>query len=185
MIMVCIILGKGFEEIEAAAPCDILRRGGVDVYFAGIGGTEIEGSHGIVYKADMTLEEAAKRESDIDLIVVPGGLGGVESIENSPEAMRLISEVFERTGRAAAICAGPRVLGKLGILKDRSAVCYPGMESEINCRDTHPEKHVVFSDDVVTGRGPGSALHFGFALLKLLKGEKTASDVKKAMYFED
>jgi len=179
--MVCILLGSGFEEIEVIAPCDILRRGGVDVKLAGINSLEVAGAHGITVKADVLMADVD--EKDIEMIVVPGGLGGVEAIEASEEALALVRRVYERGGEVAAICAGPRVLGGLGILKGKSAVCYPGMEDQMNCEDMHPEEHAVRFGNVTTGRGPGSAMQFGYKLLEVMKGKETAADISSKMHF--
>ena len=106
--MVYIILGKGFEPMEAIAPCDILRRGGAEVRFAGIGGTLIEGGHGISVQADCTVEQM--KLADTDMVLLPGGLGGVHSILASETAMNFIRLAYEKNCLIAAICAAhPRV----------------------------------------------------------------------------
>lgn len=103
--MVYIILGKGFEPMEAIAPCDILRRGGAEVRFAGIGGTLIEGGHGISVQADCTVEQM--KLADTDMVLLPGGLGGVHSILASETAMNFIRLAYEKNYLIAAICAAP------------------------------------------------------------------------------
>ncbi|MBR6654197.1 MAG: DJ-1/PfpI family protein, partial [Oscillospiraceae bacterium] len=149
--MVYILLGKGFEEIEAVAPIDILRRGGVAAAFAGIDGTTIEGAHGIAIKCDLTVE--AIKPENIDMLVVPGGLGGVESIMSSQTAMELIKNAGESGIALAAICAGPTVLHKLGFLKGVKAVCYPGMEEEMPGGE-FGESLACVDGKIITGRGP-------------------------------
>ena len=101
--MVYIILGKGFEPMEAVAPCDILRRGGADVQFVGIGGTLIEGGHGIFVQTDCTVEEMKLEKTD--MVMLPGGLGGVQSILGSETAMNFIRLAYEKNYLIAAICA--------------------------------------------------------------------------------
>ena len=113
--MVYILLGTGFEEVEAIAPCDILRRGGVEVAFAGIGGHLVTGSHGIAVKA----------------VVLPGGLGGVSSMEKSSAARDAIRWAWENEKFVAAICAAPMLLSQLGITEGKRCVCYPGLEHEM------------------------------------------------------
>ena len=127
--MVYIILGKGFEPMEAVAPCDILRRGGVEVRFAGIGGTLIEGGHGISVQADCTVEEMKLAEAD--MVILPGGLGGVQSILASETAMNFIRLAYEKNCLIAAICAAPTILAALHIADGRKATCYPGMEAQM------------------------------------------------------
>ena len=179
--MVYILLGTGFEEIEAVAPCDILRRGGVDVATAGIGGRDVTGAHGVTVRADITVEEIDI--ADAEMIVVPGGLGGVESIEASPEALRAIVSVNAKDGEVAAICAGPRVLAGLGILAGRSAVCYPGMEDQMTGAKMTQRSSTVRDGNVTTGRGPGAAIDFGLRLLEVLRGRDAAEQVRKDMHY--
>ena len=131
--MVYIILGKGFEPMEAIAPCDILRRGGAEVRFAGIGGTLIEGGHGISVQADCTVEQM--KLADTDMVLLPGGLGGVHSILASETAMNFIRLAYEKNYLIAAICAAPTILASLHITDGRRATCYPGLEDFHDTRE--------------------------------------------------
>lgn len=176
--MVYILLGKGFEEIEAVAPMDILRRGGVDAAFAGIGGLCVEGAHGIAVNCDVNAEDIELENTD--MLVVPGGLGGVESICASESAMGKIKQAGERGIALAAICAGPTVLYKLGILNGVKAVCYPGMEEEMPGVDFGDAPASV-DGKIITGRGPGAALDFGFELLRYFKGGEAVEKLRKDM----
>ena len=110
--MVYIILGKGFEPVEAITPCDILRRGGVDVKLAGIGGKTVEAAHGVTVAADCTVEEID--QNALEMIVLPGGIGGVESILGCQAALDAVKRAWDGGKYVAAICAGPTVLAKLG-----------------------------------------------------------------------
>lgn len=179
--MVYIILGKGFEEIEALAPCDLLRRGGVDVKLAGIGDYEITGGRGINVIADCLLEDIDLGAAD--MIVVPGGLGGVETIEGTPKALETIKSAYDMGKLVCAICAGPRVLAKIGILEGKKAVCYPGMEDEMTGGIMTQEAPVVRDGTVITARGAGAGLDFGLALLEALKGKEIAEKVKGGIYY--
>ena len=179
--MVYIVIGQGFEEIEALAPCDILRRGGVEVSLAAIGGKTVSGGQGISVEADCLVEDI-----DIDkaeLIVFPGGSRGVVSIGSSDIAMKAMLDMYEAGKPVAAICAAPTLLGKLGILEGKEAVCYPGLEDQLTGAMPRPDESVVKSGTVVTGRAAGSAVDFGLALLKLLKGEETGELVRKAICY--
>ncbi len=176
--MVYILLGKGFEEIEAVAPLDILRRGGVEAVFAGIGGLTVEGAHGIAINCDTSV--AAIKQDDIDMLVVPGGLGGVESILSSQTAMELIKNAGDKGIALAAICAGPTVLYKLGFLNGVKAVCYPGMEEEMP-GGKFGESPACVDGKIITGRGPGAALEFGFELLRYFKGSDAVEELRKSM----
>ena len=179
--MVYIILGNGFEEIEAVSPCDILRRGGVEVRFAGIGGKLITGGNGITVQADCTVEEM-----DLDameMVVLPGGLGGVRSIEASGAAMSAVRYAHENGKYVTAICAAPTILAKLGITDGKHAVCYPGMESEMG-EALMEDADAVEDGRVLTGRAPGAALEFGYLLLKTLKGQEIAEKVRNGMVYK-
>lgn len=178
--MVVIILGTGFEEIETVAPCDILRRGGAEVRLAGIGALEITGSNGITLKADCLVEDICA--DDVELLMLPGGLGGVRSILGSAAAMKLIREVHGRGKLVSAICAAPTILAKLGITDGKNATCYPGMENEMGA--AHMTAAGAVADGTVcTGRAAGSALEFGYLLLEQLRGAQTADRVRRAMVY--
>ena len=176
--MVYILLGKGFEEIEAVAPLDILRRGGVEAAFAGIDGMTVEGAHGISINCDVALEQIEK--DSIDMLVIPGGLGGVESIMACRPAMELIKNAGETGVALAAICAGPTVLHKLGFLNGVNAVCYPGMEVEMPGTQ-FGETASCADGKIITGRGPGAALEFGFEILRFFKGDEVVNELRKSM----
>lgn len=172
--MVYIILGKGFEEAEAIVPCDMLRRAGADVRFAGIGGKEIVGGHGITVCADCVAEETDL--SAAEMIVLPGGMGGVNSILGSRIVLNAVKTVYDKGGYAAAICAGPTVLAKLGITDGKRATCYPGCEEAMGGAKPTGEA-VVIDGRVVTGKAPGTAYDFAFALIEVLRGKDAAKKV--------
>lgn len=178
--MVYIILGKGFEPMEAVAPCDILRRGGVEVRFAGIGGTLIEGGHGICVQADCTAEQM--QLTDTDMVILPGGLGGVQSILASETAMNFIRLAYESGRFVAAICAAPTILASLHITDGREATCYPGMENQMGAAKMLP-RGAVQDGTVITGRAAGSADEFGLACLRALKGEEAARQVASGIVY--
>lgn len=184
--MVYILLGTGFEEIEALAPADILRRGGVTVKLVGIGGDTVTGGHGIGVRCDMTVEKVGLYDGD--MIVIPGGLGGVASVEESKAAMELIYQAAaEENIYLAAICAAPTLLARAGIIGvGDDAVCYPGMESEMTevgvC--AHMDASVIMDGQLITGRAPGSAIDFGLALLETLKGADAAEQVRGDMHYD-
>ena len=180
--MVYIFLGRGFEEIEAIAPGDILRRGGVSVSYVSIdGSTMVEGAHGISIAADLPLE--ALTLEDAELFVIPGGLGGVESVEASPAAMECLRMAKQQNIPLAAICAGPRVLARLDITKGRQIVCYPGMETQMGEATVIRDQTTAVDGDLITGRGPGAALDFGLQLLRFLRGDAAAQAVAEGMTY--
>lgn len=179
--MIVILLGEGFEEIEAIAPFDLLKRAGCDVRFAGVGSTEIIGSHGVRVTAELTADAVCAE--DIEMIVLPGGLRGVQSLSESTAAMSLTRKVWENGGYAAAICAAPTLLAKLGISDGMTATCYPGMEDRMG-KAKMKKRSVVKDGRLITGRAAGSAVEFGLALVDALKGKSTADKIASGIVYD-
>jgi len=179
--MVYIILGTGFEEIEAVSPCDILRRGGVDVKFAGIGGTLITGGNGITVQADCTVEDMDLNA--MEMIVLPGGMGGVRSILGSAASINAVKTAYEQEKLVAAICAAPTILAKLGITDGKHATVYPGMEADMGSAIME-DTNAIKDGHVLTGRAPGAALDFGYLLLETLKGHDVMEKVRSGMVYK-
>lgn len=175
------LLGTGFEPLEAVAPCDILRRGGVEVVLASIGAQLVTAGHGVRIMADSTLDEVNADEAD--MVILPGGLGGVEAILASDAALELVRRVHARGGYVAAICAAPTVLAALGLLEGKKATCYPGMEDRMAGALMQP-CGTVWDGKILTGRAAGSAAEFGLLLLAALRGEETASRVAKEIVYD-
>lgn len=174
--MVYLLLGTGFEETEAIAPVDLLRRAGVAVSTVGINGKVITGSHGIPVTADLTLEQMDL--STLDMIVLPGGLGGVASIQACPAALDAVRFAWEQGKFVAAICAGPTILASLGITQGRNATCYPGCEAQMGSANLLPQAAVT-DGRLITGTSAGCAIPFGLALIAALKGQPAADAVAR------
>ena len=175
--MVYVLLGKGFEETEAIAPIDLLRRAGVPTLTVGIGGKVIEGGHGIAVAADITLEEVDPTQ--MEMVVLPGGLGGVASIQGSAEALDLVRFAWDNGKLVAAICAGPTVLASLGITDGLDVTCYPGCEAQMGAAHYLEGKASVTSGRVITGTSAGCAVPFGLALIAALKGQDAADAIAR------
>ena len=180
MKTVYIILGTGFEESEAVVPCDLLRRAGVNVKFAGIGAAAVTGSHGIVIRADCIAEETDLAAAD--MLVLPGGLRGVETVRHCPCVLSAVRALYEKGGYVAAICAAPTILGDLGILEGRKAICYPGMEegltgASVTCAPA------VRDGNVITGRAAGAAFDFGLRLVETLCGSEAAKKIAAGVVY--
>ena len=174
--MVYMLLGTGFEETEAIVPLDLLRRAGVSVLTVGVNSKTVYGGHNIGIEADIT--EGEMDLTDLEMIVLPGGLGGVASIRGSKQAMDAIAFAYENGLYTAAICAGPTVLGDLGITKGKHIVCYPGCEE--GCPGAVFENTAACTDGkVITGTSAGCAVSFGLALIAALKGEEAAAAIEK------
>lgn len=172
--MVYILLGTGFEEIEAIAPLDLLRRAGINVLTVGINGKTVYGGHNIGITADIEIGEMDL--SAMEMIVVPGGLGGVASIRASKEAMSALAFAKENGIYTAAICAGPTVLADLGITDNKNTTCYPGCEDKMGDATIVP-KAAVQDGLVITGTSAGCAIPFGLALIEALKGKEISDTV--------
>ena len=171
--MVYILLGKGFEEIEAVTPGDLLRRAGVETAYVGLGGLEVTGSHGMTVRADLTLEQMDLTQ--LDMIVLPGGLGGVASIRGCRQAMEAVRFAYENGKYVAAICAAPTILAELHITDGKWAVCYPAPELEASV--LRPEEAVARDGTVITAASAGCAIPFALELVEALKGEEAAQAV--------
>ena len=172
--MVYMLLGTGFEEMEAIAPLDLLRRAGVKVLTVGVAGKQVRGSHGITVEADITLPEMDL--TDLEMIILPGGMGGVTTVRGSKASMDALRFAWENGKFVAAICAGPTVLAKLGITDGKRVACYPGCEAKMGSAIIC-EENAVIDGRVITGRAPGAAFDFGLTLVRVLRGEEAAKQV--------
>ena len=175
--MVYMLLGTGFEETEAIAPLDIIRRAGVTILTVGIDGKTVYGSHKIPVVADITLDEMDL--TDVDMLIIPGGMGGVASLRACPLALEALKFGWENGKYIAAICAGPTVLADLGITQGRRATCYPGQEVNMGGAIMEENAAVVVDGRLITGTSAGCAIPFGLALAEALKGKETAQRVRE------
>ena len=174
--MVYMLLGTGFEETEAIAPLDLLRRAGIEVLTVGINGKVVYGGHGIGIEADITIDEMDL--TNLEMIILPGGLGGVSSIRGSKPAMEAITFAKENGKFTAAICAGPTILADLGIANGKNATCYPGCETDMGDAAIDSSAACVQDGTVITGASAGCAIPFGLALIRALKGPDAANTVQ-------
>ncbi|MGM9760708.1 MAG: DJ-1 family glyoxalase III [Parabacteroides sp.] len=174
-----LFLAPGFEEIEALATVDILRRGGVDVKMISITESRtVVGAHGIEVVADALFGEVVY--ADADALILPGGMPGATNLNDCDPLRKLLLDQY-RAGRiVAAICAAPLVLGGLGFLKGRRATCYPGFEDRL-IGATITGEATETDGPVITGHGPGQAFNFGLALLSAIKNEAVADEVAGGM----
>ena len=174
--MVYMLLGTGFEETEAIAPLDLLRRAGVDVMTVGVTGKTVYGGHYIGVEADITIDQMDL--TNMEMIILPGGLGGVASARASKPAMDALKFAWDNDKFVAAICAGPTVLADMGITAGLQATCYPGCESGMGSAKMIPDAPCVRDGKLITGTSAGCAIPFGLMLIEALKGETAAKAVK-------
>ena len=175
--MVYMLLGTGFEETEAIAPLDLLRRAEIPILTVGVNGKTVYGGHNIGIEADITLEEMDL--TDMDMIILPGGLGGVASVSASEQALDILRFAYDNDKFVAASCAGPTVLAKLGITDSKDATCYPGCETQMGNANMLPGKAAVRDGKLITGTSAGCAIPFGLALIAALKGQEVADKIAK------
>lgn len=177
-----LILADGFEEIEAVAPFDILKRAGVELVICGISEKEVLSARGLRISLGTLLDEV--NPDEFDALILPGGSLGAENLSKSEKLRNLIKDMNANGKIVSAICASPVVvLSPTGILTGKKATCYPGMEKDFPEDVKFLDKEVVVDGNVVTGRGPATVYRFGFTLVELLAGREIADSVKKAMLF--
>ncbi|MBE6953476.1 MAG: DJ-1/PfpI family protein [Ruminococcaceae bacterium] len=179
---VYVLLADGFEELEAIAPIDILRRMELNVVLVGVTSKQVRGSHGIELTADRTLNQL-KNETPA-AVMLPGGMPGTKNLDATRPVGELVRRVAADGGVVAAICAAPMVLGRLGLLDGKKATCYPGFEEHLHGAEKVADG-VVVDGKFVTAAGAGVAADFGFAIGSLLKDPVTAAFVRRSMQFPD
>jgi len=178
MPKVLVPLAKGFEEIEAVSMIDIMRRGGIEVLVRSLDDTlEVEGANGITVKADASIVDVTADE--IDMIALPGGWDGTYALADDVNVQALLKAMDENGKNIGAICAAPFALKKAGVLKE-TYTCYPSVEDQIKQDGYQGDKfQVVQTENVMTSRGPGTAICFGLAIVRRLMGEENYNAVRE------
>ncbi len=172
-------LADGFEETEAIAPIDILRRADIRVCTVGVGGDVIRGSHNIYVNADINIDRFEFNEG-IEGVILPGGMPGVKNLYADERVLDAVRRCNENGLYVCSICAAPSIPGKLGILSGKKATCFPGFEKDLEGAKV-TGKHVTTDGNLITAKGAGCALEFGFAIVAAVKGAKAADNVAIAM----
>ncbi|MCS6957838.1 MAG: DJ-1/PfpI family protein [Aquificaceae bacterium] len=178
MPKVAILLAEGFEELEAVAPIDALRRAGVEVVIAGLTPDPVASARNVKIVPDTTIEELKPEE--LDMVILPGGAGGVEKLKQDQRVEALIKAMQEKKKLIGAICAAPTALAKFGVLQGKKATVYPSLVEEIKPA-TYVDQPVVEDENIVTSQGPGTALEFGLKLVERLVGKEKAREVARRM----
>ena len=176
--MVFMLLGTGFEETEAITPLDLLRRAGVNILTVGIDGKVVTGSHKIRVEADITLDEMDL--TDMEMMIIPGGMGGVASLRACPAALESLKFAWENGKYVAAICAAPFILGELDLLEGRHATCFPGFEKSFP-EGAYTGDKVTHDGNIITASGMAQSLPFALELLRTLAGDKAVEKVAEGI----
>ena len=176
--MIYVFLAPGFEEIEALAPIDMLRRAELDVKLVGVGSKQVTGSHGICVECDLTDMQATPE--GLEMIVLPGGLPGTLNLEQSPVVQQYIDFAVSNNLWIGAICAAPSILGHKGLLEGKRAICYPGFEQELQGAIIS-DRFFEVDGKFVTAKGVGVAMDFGVLLVECLLGKERAEILRASL----
>jgi 4-methyl-5(b-hydroxyethyl)-thiazole monophosphate biosynthesis len=177
--MVYLFLADGFEEIEALAPVDLLRRAGKQVIIAGVSGKEITGRNDIKVTADIKISEIVL-DNNLEMLILPGGMPGVTNLYACEKVKEAVKYCAENNIIIAAICAAPSILGKMGLLKGVKATCYPGFEKELDGAELSCES-VVIDGKFITAKGAGVSVGFALKLVEMLCDTDTAEKMSKTL----
>lgn len=178
MPKVLIPLAQGCEELEAVTLIDILRRAGIEVVSAGLDGHPVKASRGVVLIPDTTLDLALAHE--FDMLVLPGGQPGTDNLKADARIAALLKKMAQAGKYTCAICAAPDVLAAAGLLEGKSAACYPGCLAEA-VNTTLSTAPVVIDGQIITSRGPGTAMDFALELVETLVGKTRRDEVEAAL----
>lgn len=180
--MIYVFLADGFEEIEALAPVDFLRRAGINTVTVGVTGDVVCGAHNIEVKADASLNNVVLSD-ELDGIILPGGMPGATNLDNSPEVQGAIDFCAQNGKIISAICAAPFILGKKGLLKGKRATCFPGFEEFLEGATVTGEG-VVRDDNIITAKGAGVAWEFGAEIASIIVGKEKSDAILGAIQWK-
>ncbi|GAA0068828.1 DJ-1/PfpI family protein [Clostridium sardiniense] len=178
MKKVAVLLADGFEEIEALTVVDVLRRADIHCDMVSINNIEVIGAHNIKVCADILIDDI----EEVDMVVLPGGMPGATNLRDNKKVINLIQNCIKNNKKVAAICAAPIVLSKAEIINGEDVTSYPGFEEDI-IGANYKEELVVVSNNIITSRGPATALEFSYTLLKELNSPKE-EEIRRGMLYE-
>lgn len=178
MKKVLIPLAPGFEEIEALAVVDILRRAGIEVVLAGTADNPIEGRNRIKVLADASLDFV--KGEDFDMIVLPGGAVGTENLKKDVRVKEIIERLYKKGRFITAICAAPTVLSAIGITEGKTVTSHPTVRAKLQ-KEKLSDDRVVVDGNIITSQGPGTAIEFAFKLIEVLLGKGKTAEVNKGV----
>jgi len=173
--MVYVFLADGFEEIEALAPVDFLRRAGVDVKTVALKENKAIGAHNIIVNADINISDILL-DKNVDAVILPGGMPGAQNLYDNNKVHEAIDFVNNSKKLVCAICAAPFILGRKGLLNGKSATCFPGFEDELTGA-TYLNQGVVKDENIITAQGAGVAWEFGERIARELVGSELSQKI--------
>lgn len=177
--MLYMFFANGFEEVEAIAALDVIRRAGIEIKSVGIGSASVTGSHGITVICDLT-DADINGFDGLEGVILPGGMPGTLNLFNNETVIKSVEFCAANGLLLAAICAAPLILGRMNLLDGKEAVCFPGFEDELKGAKIS-DNFVCTSDNVVTAKGMGSAVNFGIAIVAYFKGQDYADSLKSGL----
>lgn len=177
--MVYCFLADGFEDVEAIAPIDMLRRAGVEVKTVGVTGEIIDSRHGIKVIPDISIDDIVLDDS-LEAVILPGGLPGATNLEKDGRVQKAIDFAYDEGKYVCAICAAPQILGHKGLLKGKNAIAYPGFENELEGAFISDD-YVVLDKNIITAKGAGVATEFGLEIVSALRGRELADKIGSAI----
>lgn len=176
-------LADGFEDIEALAPVDILRRGGVDIVTVSImDSLTVKSAHGVEMKADVMFDDADIEGAD--MLMLPGGMPGAENLKNHAGLRDALKRHAAAGKKIGAICAAPMVLGDLGLLRGRRATCYPGFECFLEGAEYTADLFTV-DGNIITGKGPAAAFPYAYEIARWFIGEQDVKGMEDGMIYTE
>lgn len=184
MERVCIFLANGFETIEALTPIDYLRRAGGEksaILVSTTGDLNVTSAQGVVVKADALIDELDAET--LTAAIIPGGLPGATNLRDNEQVINLVKILYDDEKLIAAICAGPIVLEKAGILSGKNATSYPGFEEEM-ASAKYQNDRVVVDENIITARGPAIATDFALEIVKKIYGKKKFEEIKSDILYD-
>ena len=180
MAKVLVPLANGFEEIEAVSIVDVLRRADIEVVVAALDSNKlVTGANGIKIEADTSIQNVDV--DTLDMVVLPGGWGGTHALADDENVQSILKSMDQKGKNIGAICAAPFALNKAGVLKEKYT-CYPSVENDIDKDGYQGDASMVVEDqNIMTSRGPATALCFGLSIVKKLKGEESYNMLKDGL----
>lgn len=177
--MLYMFFANGFEEVEAIAALDVIRRAGIDIKSVGVGSKAVTGSHGITVVCDVTNDEINSFDG-VEGVILPGGMPGTTNLYADETVNKAVDYCAENNLLLAAICAAPLILGRKNLLDGKEAICFPGFEDEL-IGAAISDDYVCTCDNIITARGMGSAVNFGVAIVAYFKGQGFAAELKSGL----